>query len=590
VADIAGVPDGKGHILLPLYHMTAKTDICVTINADGKFLRHDETPLSIPIPCTEESSTRTGRAEPHPLHEQLTYLALNKAKRTAYLLGLEAWCESHPKIKAVHKYIAANTILEDLRSGNVEISDKLFVRFRVETDAVEDHDLWKDKNIALAWQNYYQSILGQKEQTICYVTGMTSPTTSKHPKGTNMSAFGAKLVSCNDDINYTYKGRFRKPEQANAISASASQKAHAMLKYLVAAHGHKVDTQAIVAWAIDNGEAQPDPFSSSDYLYGVLVKTESDRLQEAQGELALDYTKKLRHALMGLGNAKALEGTPRRIAVMAMDAATTGRMGITFYQDMPQNQYIQRLIDWHESCNWWFRRDGFNYVSAPGANRIIAAVYGEPKGEGYKKIQKQARERLLYHIVCGQPLDRGWISAAVARASRPLAYDDIKKWRWAFAVACAIVRKHYNQKTKKEEFGLALDKTQTDRSYLFGRLLALADRLESHARHLQESKTGGTEKRPTNAVRYMSAFASKPLRTWKLIFSQLNPYIQRLNGAQWYQQQIDEIMSLFGADEFNDKSLDGKYLLGYSLQRRELSPASNKDDDKNKEDENDELD
>jgi len=68
----------------------------------------------------------------------------------------------------------------------------------------------------------------------------------------------------------------------------------------------------------------------------------------------------------------------------------------------------------------------------------------------------------------------------------------------------------------------------------------------------------------------MSAFASKPLRTWKLIFDQLNPYIQRLDGAEWYQRQIDDIMYLFNIDDFSDKPLDGKYLLGYSLQRRAL--------------------
>ena len=80
-----------------------------------------------------------------------------------------------------------------------------------------------------------------------------------------------------------------------------------------------------------------------------------------------------------------------------------------------------------------------------------------------------------------------------------------------------------------------------------------------------------TDKRPTNAVRYMSAFAAKPFRTWELIYRQLSPYIQRLNGGEWYQRQIDEIMSLFNSNEFdNDKSLNGNYLMGYSLQRRAL--------------------
>ena len=116
---------------------------------------------------------------------------------------------------------------------------------------------------------------------------------------------------------------------------------------------------------------------------------------------------------------------------------------------------------------------------------------------------------------------------------------------------------------------MELERTCADRDYLFGRLLAVADRLESHARYLQTGKND-TEKRPTNAVRYMAAFAAKPLRTWKLIFDQLNPYIQRLDGAEWYQRQVDEIMALFNPEECSDKPLGGKYLLGYSLQRRAL--------------------
>ncbi|MCL2285556.1 MAG: type I-C CRISPR-associated protein Cas8c/Csd1 [Firmicutes bacterium] len=607
VVDIVGIPDEKVNVLLPLYHMMAKTDVCIAIDASGKFLRADSYPLDICIPCTENSSTRTGSIEPHPLHEQLIYLAFDKKKLETYLSRLREWSDYHPKVKAVYEYVASGSILEDLQNSEIPLDvnlfdengaqkseqtikkeqekiNKIFIRFRVEILGDLTPNLWEDKTVWDAWQRHYQN-LDKKEETMCYVTGKILPPTVKHPKGTNMNAYGAKLVSCNDETNYTYKGRFKKSDQPNAISMVASQKAHAMLKYLVAKHGHKCDTQVIVAWATDNGDEQLDPFASTLSAYGSVMKNEEDIIQEAHGELSIEYAKNLRRALSGMGNARSLTNTSRRVAVMAMDAATTGRMSITFYQNLPQNEYIERVLAWHESCSWWVRHDGQDYVSTPSANRIIAAVYGEPKGEGYKKIQKQARERLLHHIVCGQPLDRGWISSAVARVSQPFSYNkqdggwDIGKWSSALGVTCAVVRKYY----KKEEFDLELDKTCIDRGYLYGRLLAIADRLESHARFLQEGRIGGTDKRPTNAVRYMSAFASKPLRTWKLIFDQLNPYIQRLNGAEWYQQQIDEVMSLFEANALDDRPLDGKYLLGYSLQRRAF-----KNDNRNQEDENNE--
>lgn len=118
---------------------------------------------------------------------------------------------------------------------------------------------------------------------------------------------------------------------------------------------------------------------------------------------------------------------------------------------------------------------------------------------------------------------------------------------------------------------MELERKRSDRDYLYGRMLAIADKIESHARYLQDKKSD-IEKRPTNAVRYMSAFATKPFRTWEVIYRQLNPYIQRLNGAEWYQRELDEIMSLFEEGQYeNDKPLNGKYLMGYSLQRRALN-------------------
>jgi len=184
------------------------------------------------------------------------------------------------------------------------------------------------------------------------------------------------------------------------------------------------------------------------------------------------------------------------------------------------------------------------------------------------------RERLLNCILNGERINRAWLSAATQHASSPFSYMkqdgswDFYKWEVMVSTACAIAKKIYME--NGEVYALELENTRTDRDYLFGRLLAIADQIESHARYLQTQKND-VDKRPTNAIRYMSAFAAKPFRTWELIYRQLSPYIQRLNGGEWYQKQIDDIMSLFVGNEYeNDKSLNGNYLMGYSLQRRTL--------------------
>jgi CRISPR-associated protein Csd1 len=99
------------------------------------------------------------------------------------------------------------------------------------------------------------------------------------------------------------------------------------------------------------------------------------------------------------------------------------------------------------------------------------------------------------------------------------------------------------------------------------------------------------DERPTNAIRYMTAFSQHPFRTWNMLFThQLNPYIQQLNGASWYLNLIGEIKQLFESGAFEaDTPLDGRYLLGFFAQRQELYKSSNAKNDLNG-GENNELD
>lgn len=588
VSDHIGTPNEKGFVLLPPNHMTAKTDICVTIDGDGEFISASggkDDAINIVIPCTEDSAARTSGVVPHPLHDQIGYLSLNDKKREAYISQIKKWCMFHPKVESVFKYVSNNTLIKDLQLCELKTDEKLFVRFSVNASADDKTpNLWEDKSVSEAWQKYCQSI-ETDDKSICYVTGMKDTIRAKHPKNINSSTGNAKLISCNDEINYTYRGRFDTAEKANAIGEKASHQAHSMLKYLIATQGYKCDSQAIVIWAVDNGTKQPDPFEDSLGIYGNAIKTERDDILESQNDLGHDYAKEAITALRGKGNADALKVTNRHIAVLSVDAATTGRMAITFYKDLQENEYIERIANWHEICRWHFRSKGKNYISAPSADKIIAAVYGEPKGEGYVKIKKQARERILNIILNGEAIDKAWLRAAINRVSSPFSYDksdggwDIYKWESAINVACAMTKKYYSK--KKEDFSLELERTRNDRNYLYGRMLAVADKIESHARYLQIGKND-TDKRPTNAVRYMSAFAAKPFRTWELIYRQLNPYLQRLDGGEWYQKELDEIMELFIAGEYeNDKSLDGKYLLGYSLQRRYYSNKNKEEETEN---------
>ena len=112
---------------------------------------------------------------------------------------------------------------------------------------------------------------------------------------------------------------------------------------------------------------------------------------------------------------------------------------------------------------------------------------------------------------------------------------------------------------------MELNTDRADRDYLYGRLLAVADKLE----HAALYKADKQDSRPTNATKLMSAFQIKPYSTWGLLYGQLIPYKNQLNGAGYYQSMIDNIMVLFKSGDYEDNSpLSPLYLLGYSAQNR----------------------
>lgn len=113
---------------------------------------------------------------------------------------------------------------------------------------------------------------------------------------------------------------------------------------------------------------------------------------------------------------------------------------------------------------------------------------------------------------------------------------------------------------------MALDENCTRRDYLYGRLLAVADRIE----YRTFDKDDG---RQTNAKRYMNAFSQNPFRTWKILEEKLVPYLGQLNPPERlvYQNLIDSICSKFSIKDFeDDKALDGLYLLGFHNQSYDL--------------------
>lgn len=115
---------------------------------------------------------------------------------------------------------------------------------------------------------------------------------------------------------------------------------------------------------------------------------------------------------------------------------------------------------------------------------------------------------------------------------------------------------------------MALDKECTNRDYLYGRLLAVADRIER--RTFDRDEDAGRE---TNADRFMNVFSQRPYQTWQIIEQRIHPYLQKLDIRErnYYKKVLDEICELFDVDSFmNNDRLEGIYLLGYHSQMNDM--------------------
>ena len=121
---------------------------------------------------------------------------------------------------------------------------------------------------------------------------------------------------------------------------------------------------------------------------------------------------------------------------------------------------------------------------------------------------------------------------------------------------------------------MALNETESDRSYLFGRLLAIADKAESDS-YSEEDRN----KRVTNAKRYWSSFAQRPYQTWAMIEDRLRPYLTKLNPGSrvYYEKMLNEVMDRFTYEGYTSGvALDPIYLLGYHCQMQSFYQTNKK--------------
>ncbi len=597
----------REYTLLPVSHTTQNAHIEVTIDEDGDFLEarvlEKESTL---IPCTEESASRSGsKVAPYPLHDKLSYVAGDFVKYGGqiknpdevpfdkYIRNLEEWANSPyatEKLKCIYTYLRKGRLIEDLiaakiirldenqhliekwdekytakfgekppifSSGAAETSSA-FIRFNVlSPDSPEE--VWKDQAMFDSFIAFYNQKLGETD--VCFVTGEMRPSTERHANKIRHAADKAKLISANDNSGFTFRGRFKTSKEAVSISYEVSQKAHNALKWLIHRQGKTMDERVFLVWGNDN---DPVPNTDEDI---VDMMRHSGREIEREPDTDKPYADQVRRAIDGFRNDLTYQA---EVNILVLDSATTGRMAVLYYRHLNKELYLNRLEEWHNSCAWEHRyrkeeEQLITFYGAPATKDIAFAAYGPRASE---KIIKGTMERMIPCIVDRRAVPRDIVRSAFHRASNPVSME---RWDWekTLSIACALIRKMLLE--KGEEWNVPLNTESRDRSYLFGRLLAVADVLERGA-------LGKDETRSTNAIRYMNSYAQNPGRTWKTIQASLQPYQAKLGTkATYLSRMIDEIADQFKDGDFNNAPLTEQYLLGFYSQRRELYKKKEED-------------
>jgi len=299
-----------------------------------------------------------------------------------------------------------------------------------------------------------------------------------------------------------------------------------------------------------------------------------------------DWAASMKRTLDGY-RAEFKRAETSQVNVMILDAATPGRLSICYYSEMAGEDFIERIEKWH-SCGRWLQHGydketekSYAYFGVPVPKRLVEACHGENIGDNQLKMEL---ERIFCAIVQGQALPLDMAKMVLSRTVKRAAIDDYFGWhRRLLEPACAIICNRLNH--VKEEYTVALDEEKKDRSYLFGRLLSVADQMERATFSREELAS-----RTTNAMRYMEIFSVRPASTWMTLRKKLLPYEQkreRYGGKE--RKLIDKICWLFDDKDFSsDAPLDVKFLLGFSCQNyaMELERKENRQKVEEKREEN----
>lgn len=608
-------------VLLPIYHDSRRSNkndiIKIKLTQEGNLFGVEFMPEGaiITFPTTVKSMSRTSGVAAHPLCDTLKYLfSVNEGSHfDDYLRELSLWIAYNTEVtpestylNIIYTYIKNGSIVEDIvnnlypsRTGSSDIASDLRINYIDDKGKEKADDLSKVfitfeivqffgyKNVSVSsykklhenYISYVNSKYEEAEKQFCVVSGEKEKCSLTH-RGLLRNA---KIISVSKN-KMTYFGRFTSGENVVSIGYESSQKIHLMIKYLIENRKtcRKLSdtqyTQYMVNWFYTNtmDAYNFDPMGGYEFDYDLSI-------------VGNDLSMAMNKYLSGFNGSLSKN---EEYHIMMLDKLSDGRITIKYYASILVDDLVERVDYWHKSISYRYMNNEKKLVRrSPSLDYIVKSMFGVER-EGLKSDKRQLvidndsmkkieMHRLLLCLLEKRKIPIDYVNRIFTNFTQRHRYS--KCWNQIVFVANCILRKYYLDYLK-EEVSEMLDTENKNRSYLFGRLLAIYEKIEA----VTYTKD---EERQTNAEKLWNEYSNKPAMTMMRLKNKIMPYRQKLKAKSYgfyvYLENLEmNIISNLDDLKLDDreinKKLEYEFLFGYSSQKNDFY-TSKKNNEKQEE-------
>ena len=596
---------GDNPVLLPIYHTSLKSNgkniISVRLDQDGSFYKAEfmSDNQTIIFPVTANSVARSGsNPDPHPLVDKFSYY-IPEVSQSQYddfhkqLASWIAYCEEG-KVKdflmKIQHFILQtdflSSILQSLygdhyqREGlKITYSDSDGKNKTVDLSAyflefsIVRFNSFKDESVT-SYKELHQSYISfvranQDNLGTCNISGRTEQITNKHRglMGT------AKIISVSNK-GEAYKGRFKEREDVFSVGYETSEKIHLMIKYLLENKNSSTwlgTSQYLINWFSDDlaNESQLDIVKP---VFDDLFEDDKDQKDSSVFLKPNQVNKKIGSSFI---KGKKLFSNDAMYNIAILNKTSNGRIALKYFRQLQVSQLLENLESWLENYSWEAKTKAEDYeFKTPTFNEIINVAYGvdrerylELDNDSFKSDQYQ---QLVTALIDGNPIPSTIVKKLEANIKQRQKYPN--HWTQVLQISLAILHKQYGR-----EFKPMLDHENTNRSYLFGRLLAIFELMESKKYEIENpNKDKKESNRITNAERYWNAYTSQPAKLMMNLANKIKPYEEavKLNAHGIFHKldkeraEIIQLLSpLMAKKDINDP-LDYQFIFGYYAEKQ----------------------